>query len=82
MDDPTQLTREQLLGLIDDLQAHITIGEDDLRKLIAVSQAAAREMQRRAACGQRVQKDPAARIDPQVMTELLAVLKEVTALEY
>jgi hypothetical protein len=82
MDDPTQLNREQLLGLIDDLQAHITIGEDDLRKLIAASQAAAREMQRQAACGQRAQKDPAAQIDPQVVANLLAVLKEVTALEY
>ena len=74
MDDLTQLTHEQLLGLIDDLQAHITIGEDDHRKLIAASQAAAREMQ-------RVQKDPAAQIDPQVVANLLAVLKEVTALE-
>ncbi len=74
MDSVQDLTREQLLGLIDDLQAHIVIGEDDLRKLIAASQAAAREMQ-------RVQKDPVAQIDPQVVTNLLAVLKEVTALE-
>jgi len=74
MDDLTQLTREQLLGLIDDLQAHIVIGEDDHRKLITASQAAAREMQ-------RVQKDPAAKIDPQVAVNLLAVLKECTALE-
>jgi len=74
MDDLAILTREQLLGLIDDLQAHITIGEDDLRKLIAASQAAAREMQ-------AVLKDPAAKIDPRVVTNLLAVLKECTALE-
>ncbi len=37
MDSVQDLTREQLLGLIDDLQARITIGEDDLRKLIAAS---------------------------------------------
>mgnify|MGYP001559145692 CR=1 FL=1 len=42
MDSVQDLTREQLLGLIDDLQAHITFGEDDLRKLIAASQAATR----------------------------------------
>ena len=74
MDSVQDLTREQLLGLIDDLQAHITLGEDDFRKLIAASQTAAREMQ-------RVQKDPAVKIDPQVVANLLAVLKECTALD-
>lgn len=74
MDDPTQLSREQLMGLTDDLSEAITFANDDLRKLIAASQAAAREMQ-------RVLKDPAAKIDPQVAANLLAVLKEVTALE-